>query len=929
MVWKSSGLRLAGHEIDREGVLERQIRRKKGDRWKKNKNEQIHFWTTDKTKIRLFLSRRLDIDPSQIRIDRTETLGHEDHILTPLELQRQDIYRQGHGYARGGTRDWFFHAYEVHYSYLKEVDNPLASRFTNHPGAQFEQRGTQKHVNMIVDGKVLNHGGHMILEGKTMSRSRSFTNRSQSPQQPALFYGGSATFLTKTLENVSGVLSANNLLQYVGEELANRKGRISSRDKLVMHVTGKRSNTGAIRGNDVTMKAPALHDVYGAAAPTGAATVKSQDSLAGYFDAEGSGSIPLSDKKDKGFVLIPSFESSIPDQDEIDYQINLSYIDDAEKGKLTIQDFVEWAQFLNGGKPIETMPDFWEPAPEHVANYKHALVPANLTVLPPQIAAFDHPKLRQGAKPRLQFHPHLASDLLRKSLMNSIGFTTISSHIQSPELLLRVLETEGYIEARQVHGLPALPAPHGWDQLTTQQQLARQLKELVSVSDVERFNNPAIVYRLLQDHGELVLSAVMTYPPHIREAFQAVFGKVTANYLHLASTHGSITTVEPVMARKGVSLTSARNLKTHDVYSGGDITPKAEEDYRNVGDVVSQGGYVRPEAGETLINHKTFKGKGVKAKGKRVQSESLVESHGIKDGYKEVAVSRVLWEATGEDDIEKDTVDIEADESIDHSNTHLKAKLHIIQLAPNIRVGSQPMVTHAEKGSKYCSHEVKNLKSLIETEKGDYTADGDSLTEEGVDSFIGNRKTLQGAEIECKNVVDTSERRESKTKCKGFSKTKSKKRESSRKVIQNIERIKGESSKIATVKLRLRSPNEKSDRFIRLRLLDGVIEIESDVSSHTDSKSKKGDSGLWYSQKTKDSNNTTPVAPYLDAPQYIFETNQGVAAQVPGPKTHSRNGKVKSTDSRPLNEIWMRSKKNQAWLGLSLSAVAMMCYGSR
>ena len=408
----------------------------------------------------------------------------------------------------------------------------------------------------------------------------------------------------------------------------------------------------------------------------------------------------------------------------------------------------------------------------------------------------------------------------------------------------------------------------------------------------------------------------MTYPPHIREAFQAVFGKVTANYLHLASTHGSITTVEPVMARKGVSLTSARNLKTHDVYSGGDITPKAEEDYRNVGDVVSQSGYVRPEAGETLINHKTFKGKGVKAKGKRVQSESLVESHGIKDGYKEVAVSRALWEATGEDDIEKDTVDIEADESIDHSNTHLKAKLHIIQLAPNIRVGSQPMVTHAEKGSKYCSHEVKNLKSLIETEKGDYTADGDSLTEEEVDSFIGNRKTLQGAEIECKNVVDTSERRESKTKCKGFSKTKSKKRESSRKVIQNIERIKGESSKIATVKLRLRSPNEKSDRFIRLRLLDGVIEIESDVSSHTDSKSKKGDSGLWYSQKTKDSNNTTPVAPYLDAPQYIFETNQGVAAQVPGPKTHSRNGKVKSTDSRPLNETLdeLQEKPGMAWI---------------
>jgi hypothetical protein len=174
---------------------------------------------------------------------------------------------------------------------------------------------------------------------------------------------------------------------------------------------------------------------------------------------------------------------------------------------------------------------FWHPQTEDLETYSQTLTPESLLQVPPRIALINNSLVTGGA--RMHHHPAIVADLVVKTFMETLGYSSLSQNLTNPLLLTRVLEESGYLNAVRLHGKDSLATIEDWDTLSLQEQLAAQLRELITQVETEDFRDPALIYRVWEDFGEKVLSAVITFPQTLREAFEVVSGRILATYLSI------------------------------------------------------------------------------------------------------------------------------------------------------------------------------------------------------------------------------------------------------------------------------------------------------------------------------------------------------------------------------------------------------------
>jgi hypothetical protein len=213
----------------------------------------------------------------------------------------------------------------------------------------------------------------------------------------------------------------------------------------------------------------------------------------------------------------------------------------------------------------------WEPKTKDLAPTS----PESFSHLPPRLAVVNHPDYQGGE--RLLTDLTLLANQVIKVTMSQFGRPTLSRSIYNPLLYTRLLEDEGYLNARRAHGLDPLPAPEDWIKLSPKEQLKSQLREIITLPEIEQFKDPTIVYELINFHGNNVLSAIMTFPKSIRKAFKFLMGKrFFSNYFSI-KTKGDVS-LEGLEARKGLDGESEKgSVSLIDLLSQGKINFKADE----------------------------------------------------------------------------------------------------------------------------------------------------------------------------------------------------------------------------------------------------------------------------------------------------------------------------------------------------------------
>ena len=343
--------------------------------------------------------------------------------------------------------------------------------------------------------------------------------------------------------------------------------------------------------------------------------------VADYFSSselEGPSFWKADSEKTTEFAIIPNKPIHFRSSEEITSQLH-----PGSKPSQELQAFVKGLEeklTQAFGKKTEldvqaTHPGFWEPKPEDLSTFEKTLAPSLLVQVPPRIALIKDSSLT--GKERMHHHPTLLAELVTKTFLDTIGFASISQKITTPELFSRVLEEEGYVNARKLHKKEVVDAPKNWETLLPKDQIANQQREFITQDETEKFQDPAIIYRVWEDFGERVLSALVIFPEAVRKAFKAVSGRILSTYL-------SIETKEVKNTEGTITGTKALYIKT-------------EGDTSNVEGTLGSEGLTVVQARGNLSNLSgTIEGKeDVLAEGQNVVSQTLMTREGISGGYQD------------------------------------------------------------------------------------------------------------------------------------------------------------------------------------------------------------------------------------------------------------------------------------------------------
>lgn len=351
---------------------------------------------------------------------------------------------------------------------------------------------------------------------------------------------------------------------------------------------------------------------------------------------------------------------------------------------------------------------------------------ASLPHMTPRLAHLPHPDYK--GEERLLASPPVLADVVVNVMMERFGFASLSKCIYNSILYGRVLEDQGYLNARRVHGLPPLPTPENWKNLSPKEQLRHQLREVITLAEVEKFPVPTIIYELVNFHGELVLSPINTFPKHIRDAFKSIMGrKMFANYFAMR-TRGDLT-IRNAVPRKGAKVEST----------------EANVELENV---MSPQGPIQVTAAETLfIPTGTVEGTEVSLQGKHVIAGKK-QSRGAKEDAPPVI------RAT------EKSIDVKAKQSLSSFGAEFDANMGAnIESGGTGYLGNQEVIIQTTKGGRKNRQETRsvlhNKTKITARKEGIRVYTKQEMELEGIDTKSGTFTDFKSDKnIKKKNVND-------------------------------------------------------------------------------------------------------------------------------------------------------------------------------
>ena len=366
------------------------------------------------------------------------------------------------------------------------------------------------------------------------------------------------------------------------------------------------------------------------------------------------------------------------------------------------------------------LPASWEPAAADVATFASALTSSSLMEVAPRIALFANSRLKGGEK--FHYHPALLAETVAKCFVDTIGFASPSHKIRNEDLLARTLEEMGYINARRIHGQDPVPAPGNFERMPVQDQLSQQIRAVIAPAEVEQFKDPAIVYALREDFGESVLSAQVTFPRALREAFNPAFGRIAANYLSIDN----------------------KDIENSGTLSGNIIKLKAENDIAITKGHVDGGASVSAVAGNTLsVQSGTVEADKVDIEAKNVIAETLSKREYTPNGYIDRLQAPTTIKARTEELV------ISAVENLQAIGANLQSKKtmtleagNILDLGSQTAESEQTTQTTSKKGGRHTTTTTQT--SSLNHHKTNLDAGGDIIAKSGGDMYFNGLKVKAG-----------------------------------------------------------------------------------------------------------------------------------------------------------------------------------------
>ncbi|HCE96818.1 MAG TPA: hypothetical protein DER04_08670, partial [Holosporales bacterium] len=506
-------------------------------------------------------------------------------------------------------------------------------------------RNKTKEGALFHAGKAVITANTLLNDGSTITTERYFTFQGPTSQGPLL--NNLTRDFHETGEMMEMHVSSSSSTHKGHHRIGHRKKKTTVEDHVSypmvpydmvwkrfparlyskggMSLPRHQNNTGDIKAHFAHFGGESLTNVGRRDLSHLSKTVPQFTPVADYFSSselEGPSFFRHDSEKTTGFAIVPIKPVHLPSSEAIRAELHPKASSPSSL-QSPLETFVQaleqklsqaFGQKKTLGR-VEALPGLWEPKSEDVASFEATLNPSLLVQVPPRIALLRDALLTGGE--RMHHHPALLAELITKIFLDAIGFASISQKITTPELLARVLEEQGYLSARHLHGKKPVPAPVGWDTLSPVAQLSHQQRELIERADIDHFKDPAIIYRVWEDFGERVLSAVVILQEAVREAFKVVSGRILATYL-------CVETKEAKNVEGTVLGTKALYIKT-------------QGDTSNVEGTLGSEGLTVVQAGGNHSNLSgTIEGKDdVLAEGQNVVSQTLMTREGISGGYQD------------------------------------------------------------------------------------------------------------------------------------------------------------------------------------------------------------------------------------------------------------------------------------------------------
>jgi hypothetical protein len=617
-------------------------------------------------------------------------------------------------------------------------------------------------------------------------------------------------------------------------------------------------------------------------------TIPSYVSVTDYFNAsclKGPSFWKVDTEKKEGFQVVPTKPIQLPSLERIMGEL------DANKSVShgSLQTFLgEIKQGINEVVKRNTNLDtslvdtrFWNPKQENVDSFVTTLTPEMLVQIPPRIA-IAHDQQFEGID-RMHHHPALVAELVMKTFLDNIGFSSISRKITSPELLVRVMEEMGYLSAIRLHEKALQPVAGNWATLSDQEKFIQQLREFIRSSEMEKFKDPAIVYRVWEDFGERVFSAQIVLPESVRQAFQSKLGHVGAHYL-------SIDVKEVKVDKGSVGGQKALLMKTSGVVTN------------EKGVIGDENGQTVLNVGEThLLRSGLDQGSSLHIIAKKIEAETLVTRENIAGGYRNHIHEKARMRATIND------LDIISETTFHGMGVQTEsAKDTNIVAHTGIVIQSQQTESEENWGNKkhkYHKHTLTHHKSTSTAGGALNILSQANLLLAGYDAKANSITTTAAGKQENRSVTDSVEESHKKKK-KKFAGKKTKNTESATQTAQNnvydtqsFTSIAGEDNVLQAITIQGAKGED-----VKIVSLDGKVIFEGALSSHMYSKNKSSKSVAHVKTSGKESYQENYDVCLLPK-GFVVESSKDVEVHIPVKvKSKTKNGKKKGSSRETIKQ---------------------------
>jgi len=627
-----------------------------------------------------------------------------------------------------------------------------------------------------------------------------------------------------------------------------------------------RNDTGTIQGQQVNLTGDKLENLKLTGLDHVSKQIPQFMSVASYFDEsklEGPSFWKVDTQKETDFQINLNKPDHFLSKENIEGQIHKKPETNLNAHTEALNIFAQgikekMAQFFGSEKKENTdsssmvtkdSSGFWDPTPGDLRTYEKSLTPSSLNQVPPRIALVDSPDLKGGG--RMQYHPALLAELVTKTLLDTTGFASFSRNIRSPELLSRVLEEQGYLNAKKAHNAPIFPALDNWTSLPPQTQLSLQVREPITQGEANAFESPSIVYKLKTDFGEPVLSAIVTFPKILREAFTSVAGRIMADYLTI-DTKNVMNTGE-LNGKKLIHIHTEQDVKNHKGQITGGLA------------VINAGGKVENLSG-TIDPDDLF------LKARDLISKTLVHreqsSHRISKKRSQT-VSREYFDKTATIRSKKGHMYVELDNSLQIQGGLYESKGGMAFLSGGDQeIGSQEIHSNISTQGKKFSHHIQTVnhqKAQFKSGMSSYFVSEGKTIRKGVNhSSKGNTFIYSKGPHYAANVHDSWHESSQSKKKKSFGRKSNKSSQNGTITsIKNMTESDGNTIILSKENMHLVSPYVKSGGKTIIKSLEGVLTIEAGKSFHNYCKQRNKNSFVWQTAKNKGQSEITIENPYI------------------------------------------------------------------